>query len=556
MAVSVAVAVFLRWGLADLADWGLDEAATMWLALLRLGGASVPLGLVSSRHVPNMAGAPVLTIPLALFRSPLAISRALSMTHLAVLLLYARALRRSGAPGTAIPLLLLFPGFLLASWSVWNQYYLLALNVLQVSLLVTATDHRLSQRGRVSALAAFLVIAIFLPAVHLLGFAELAASLLIWRAIVASRAVEPASRVPAIALLLAATIAAVFFYWPWVRWTVRESGSPGLDVVVVVAALGAIVAVHRLDRAMPAITDRFERSAAASRFIVGLLWLFLAEAATLPFTGAQVDRHLMVGRPVLGWLFLAGQVLLVLSLVPRVLRVHKDAGRGVPAGQLLTRNFNSPMTAVVLIAFAALTCLCRLPLLPMSLFWSRPDLLLSAIPKLIAPLLLTKPRESHTAESKRWSSSDAVFAAGIAIVIGTALVIALGHLDATGPAGPRAIVPGSEITAVVDALAAQQRASVDGRSIEVAYDVETGIEHPSSEVCGPGRTWFSPGRQYDWLLQVRHGLQNSREGTCDRAVPGLWQIALRGSPIPEGMRVVRQFDHIEIRAAFAGLSRD
>ena len=51
IALVCGVAAVARWRLADLADWGIDESANLWLGSLILDGNAPTVGLASSRGV-------------------------------------------------------------------------------------------------------------------------------------------------------------------------------------------------------------------------------------------------------------------------------------------------------------------------------------------------------------------------------------------------------------------------------------------------------------------------------------------------------------------------
>jgi hypothetical protein len=104
-------------------------------------------------------------------------------------------------------------------------------------------------------------------------------------------------------------------------------------------------------------------------------------------------------------------------------------------------------------------------------------------------------------------------------------------------------VPGSEMRAVADALAG----SANGLSIDVGYDLARGIEWIPGRACNPEHSWYSIGRQYDWLFRRRYGLTNVHEGTCTREAASTWQIGYAGMMTASEMEVVQVFGHLEIR---------
>ena len=170
---AIAVSAYVRWQIADLADWSIDESSNLWLGSLILSGQRITLGLTSSLHVPNLAGAPLLAAPLALLPDLLTISRTLSLAHLAALTVLALTLwRRGGSLTAAIAVLLFFPGLLLASPNLWNQYLTIPLMVIIIPVLLLLADGGGGPVAQAGALVAFALCALALPAIHLAGFAD------------------------------------------------------------------------------------------------------------------------------------------------------------------------------------------------------------------------------------------------------------------------------------------------------------------------------------------------------------------------------------------------
>jgi hypothetical protein len=553
----VAVSAHLRWVLADLADWGLDEAATVWLAWLRLHGQSVPLGLVSSRDVPNMAGAPLLTLPFSLLSSPLSISRALSLSQLAVTLVLVRAVCRRGAPAaTAVPVLTLVPALVLTGFSAWNQYYLTPLVTLQVALLMVWSDHGGTPVTRQWANVGYLAVAALMPAVHLSGFADLTASVLVYCAVRALRGPSrwPVAPVWAIAVVF---VAAWFeFYLPWAAWLAARFGLMAFTLTMCVAVAGAAAIVAAIVGRAPRLVLRASESPGAATLFVALLCVCSAVAMVLPFFGAQIGRRLLLLSRPQGWILLVAQVLMIAALVPGVMRIRRDLRERAGLRRLLERHFTVPACAVLVIAHTTLALAFRVGLMPALLIGARPDLLVPLVPGLLAPLLLISPpggRPSGLARisQRRRLSPEVWLAPGTAAAVVAFYWLAGVTLRGVPQTRYPLFVPGTEMAMAVDSLAAEQRADRTGAAVDVSYDLARGLEWVS-HVCATGRTWFTVGRQYDWLLLTRHGLSNAHEGMCERSGPGRWEIGYRDSPSPPGMRVVERFEHLEIRRLASG----
>jgi hypothetical protein len=207
----------------------------------------------------------------------------------------------------------------------------------------------------------------------------------------------------------------------------------------------------------------------------------------------------------------------------------------------------------VLLAHAVLLSASRLILAPTLLVpGGRSDLLLAITPALFSPLLvLRRPASDSTVAVERARRTPAVDSRlfGLSIVC---TIAAFYWLAMSGLAGVQQwryplFVPASEMTAAIDWIA-DKHTEQDGRgAIDLGYDLERGLERIPVINCQPERSWYSIGRQYDWLLLRRHDLNNVHEGSCDRGARTRWQIGYRGSPVPIGMTIVQTFEHLEIR---------
>jgi hypothetical protein len=540
VAIAIAISIHLRWSLAGLADWGLDEASTIWLAWLGVNGHPVSLGLLSSRDIPNMSGAPLLTLPLALIASPVWISRALSLAQLALLLLFARALCRRGASSVvAVPVMVLMPALMLTSASLWNQYYATDLSALQLTLLVVWADRDASPGLRRSASAGYIGIGLLMPTVHLIGFTDLGATLIVCLAVWTRgpRAEWPAAPGWLIGMMTAVILGVL--YVPWVHWFVERSGAAPVGIVLASTAIAGVGAVIALARAKGPLLQTPAQSRVVARGIAVLLWIFPAVAA-LSFFGAQIGTRLLLLLQPEGYLLLAAQLLVVAALLTFAPAPRTDGVRAVDAADLLRRRFQSPACAAIVIAHTTPALASRIAIMPSLLIGARPDLLASLVPGLLATMLLVKRGRSGA-----WPALP--FATGLVMAVAASYWLAIARLDGVPQSRYPLFVPGSEMTSVVDRLAAVQPEQGTGGTIDVSYDLARGLDWVM-HACGPARPWFTVGRQYDWLLLARHDLRNVHEGSCDRSGPARWQIGYRDAPVPQGMRVVERFEHVEIRA--------
>lgn len=538
---AVALTAYLRWQLADLADWGIDESANLWLASSILSGHDIPLGLLSSHGVPNLSGAPLLATPLAALPELVSISRALSLLHLGALGALSLTLRRrGGTAATTMAILAFFPALLLASSTLWNQYLTIPLAAIIISLLLFLADEPAGAVEQACALVAFVLIALMLPATHLAGFADLVVYSTLLALVLSVRPRRIERSVLAIGVLAVLT-AMAHVYRPWMAWAARFTGPRTFWFAAMIAAVAVTGGIAILMRSAKAAAARAEASQRASWWCFAALCFCLGASAILPFGGAQVGRRLLLlGRPV-GFVLLAAQLGIVLAFLPGVRRVHEDCRRGFTAGALLRKHYSNPTAAAVLLIHAVLLCAARLLLAPTLLIpGGRSDLLLPLTPALLCPLLILRRQGTRSADLR-------MLIASIVCAGGAFSWLAAAGLSAVHQDRYPLFVPASEMRAVVDSLAARHREHGGGDTIDVGYDLDKGIEWVTARGCRPENSWYSIGRQYDWLLRRRYGLSNVREGSCSRQGGTLWQVGYRGLGVPHGMKVVQTFDHLEIR---------
>jgi hypothetical protein len=548
LAVLTAVSVLIRWGVADLSDWGIDEAANLWLGTELLAGREVPTGLTSSRGIPNLAGAPYLASVFSLLPDLQSVSRALSVFHLAALAVLGLSLwRRAGSPLTIAGVLIFFPALLLASPSLWNQYLTIPLTAFVLTLLLFLVDGRPSPAARAAAVVATVLLLLAQPAFHLAAFVDLVVGGALLVAILYLRPVRISTAVAAPGLVLVA-VAVSPLYDPWL---VLMTGSQDrgvrwwMVVVVVVIALtiGGVFG-HRRLRPM---TDRVGRAALGSTLLPWIFFAFIvscaAAAAVIPFWGAQPGRRLLEAGETSGRLLLVAQAGMVLAVTPIIIGIFGDCRNRCDLSTLIRRHFRcGPGAAALLLIYPLLLVSGRFVLEPSILSrWGRSDLLLPLLPALLAPLLVL----GRTARSRA-----ATLATGVWVMLAIA---AFGWLNLAGVSERfRAIhrqpVPPSEMREIVDWVAANHIADGGGGGVDLGYNLERGREWITDHACKPANSWYSIGRPYDWLLRRRHGLTNSREGTCDRRGGAGFQLGFRrDGNTPPDMEVVYVTNALEIR---------
>jgi len=542
---------WVRFGLADLADWGVDEASNLWLATRTITGDVEPLGLVSSVGIRNLAGAPLIAVPLALLPDLLSISRALSMMQLAALAFLGFSLgRRPGERVFAACVLVFFPSMILASFSLWNQYLVLPISATNLALLLFLTEGGGGAVLRAVAASAVAALALFQPAVHLMGFADLAVHLVLLCAVLALRP-RPFSKATAAACLLVVGAAAAVLYSPWILDTFsRLRGRWDLmlfypAVVVVAAGAGALlVRRHGLSAIVERVLAESGHSRTLSWAMLAALLTSLAACAYPSLPGAQPGRRLLAAEDPFGRAMLVVQVALAVSFLPAVHLVTRGCVKGLPCRDVILRCFPTRAPAATLLLvhagllLAGRLILSRTILLPSG----RCDLLVSLVPALLAPSILLV-QETGRVRLRAPCAASATLA--VIVLFSFCLV---GPSRAFRSCFPR-FVPPSEMREVVDWVAARHVQDGGGRVIDLGYDLIHGREWiPELVTRFPGFRWYSIGRPYDWLLMRRHGLVNGHEGAVDRRGGEGFQLGYLCERTPSpAMQVLLRLDRLEIR---------
>ena len=538
LALCLGAAALVRWRLADLATWSIDESANLWLGTLIRDGQAPRVGLASSVGTQNLAGAPLVAAPLSLLPDLLAVSRVLALLQLVALAALALAVaRRSRGRVFAVTALAFCPASLLAASSLWNQYLALPITAGLSALLLAVAER--SGRGGGSAAATLLVALLLLqPALHLAGFADLIAQGGLAVALLALAA--PRARPAALELAVTIAFCALFvLYHPWLQRTFALTPRAALLAYGTAALATAWGAGLVTGLAAP-----LARRAAAAR---GLAWsapavlAVCAGSTVIAFWGAQAGaRELQAG----GWgvALLAAQCAVAALALPALPGMIADCRAGATPRALLRAWFpGRERGAALLLANAALLLAARAALVPSAVLPDgRPDLLLPLLPALQAPALLlivATPR----APLRAWAMG--ICGALAAVVVAFAAFGVTGRFAAHSPR----FVPASEMRALVDWIAAQPDAvDADGR-LDVGYDLGEGYEWLIRVACHPTiAPWYTFSRPFDWLFLRRHGLRAAREGTCTRGAPGRWLVTYRAAQPPAGRRRRLQLEHLVV----------
>lgn len=522
LALCGGAAALVRWRLADLGDWGIDQSANLWLGTLLRDGGGIGVGLVSSTGTPNLAGAPLLAAPLSLLPDLLAVSRALALAQLLALAALARAVAGGGRGGAvALAALAFCPAALLAAPTLWNQYLALPLTAVLAALLL-----RLAEGGGGFVAATLLVTLLLLqPAVHLAGFADLAAEGALALALLGLAAAP--TRPAAVELAVAIGFCALLpLYQPWLARLLPWSPAAAAPAYAVVA-IAAVIAARGVAGRLRFLVGRAADLPALSWTVPAMLAAGAA-SAVVTFWGTPAARLARAGD---GWgvALLAAQVAVATLALPALPGLLAACRAGATPRTLLRAWWpGRERGAALLLANAALLLAVRVALVPAALRpGGRADLLLPLLPALLAPALLlvvVAPRPGLRA----WATAGAG---------GAAVVVCALALLRPGPglyrAHPR-FLPPSELRAVVDWIAAQPGArDADGR-LDVGYDLEQGRAELVRIACSPWTSWYTVSRPFDWLFRRRHGLRDVREGRCARAGGGRWLVTYREAPPPAG----------------------
>jgi len=541
------MSVLFRCGVADRSDWGIDEAANLWLGTQMFSGQEVPTGLVSSRGIPNLAGAPMIAAPLSLLPDLLTVSKVLSFAHLVALAILGLALwKRGGSAVDIAAVLFLFPALVLASISTWNQYLTIPFTALALPLLLLLADDPPGRQSRGWALVAFVLLTFVQPTVHLAAFVDFAVHLVLLILVLALRPQRVSAVVVVPGLILVGLLLS-FLYRPWLIRVGEQYGihanwtATAVALVLVTASAVVILGDHR-----PTL-DRLSSIALSSPYlgwvVLAALIFCVAASSLLTFRGAQAGNRLLRAGEISGGLLFVAQIGLVIAAVPLLWSLLRDCYRGEAFSDAIRRHFScSTRSAVILVTYPILLCGGRMVLEPTLLSpGGRSDLLLPLLPAMLAPLLVLGRPGARRATSVIVRSA-AVLAAAAYIWLGIAGV-SRAYVERFWHS-----IPPSEMREAVDWVAARHLEQGGGRAIDLGYDLEHGREWINEVACRSWTSWYSIGRPYDWLLKRRHGFDNIREGTCDRTGGTGFQLGYRLlDETPADMVVVHTLEHLEIR---------
>jgi len=541
------MSVLFRCGVADRSDWGIDEAANLWLGTQMLSGHEVPSGLVSSRGIPNLAGAPMVAALLSPLPDLLTVSRVLSIAHLMALAILGLALwKRGGSAVEIAAVLFLFPALLLASISMRNQYLTVPFTALALPLLLFLADGRLGRLSRGWALVAFVLLAFAQPTVHLAAFVDLAVHLVLLVLVLAFRPLRVNAVVAASGLILVGVVLS-FLYRPWLSRMGEQFGMranwTATAVAFVLVATSAIVVLRGHWPTLERFSSVALRSPYLGWLVLTALVFCVAASSVLTFGGAQAGNRLLRAGEISGGLLFVAQIGLVAAAVPLLWSLFRDCCRGEASSETIRRHFScSSKSAAILVVYPILLCGGRLAVEPTLLApTGRGDLLLPLLPAMLAPLLVLGRPGARRATSVVVRSA-AVLAAAAYISLGTAGV-SRAYVERFWGS-----IPPSEMREAVDWVAARHLEQGGGKVIDVGYDLERGREWINEVACRSWTSWYSIGRPYDWLLKRCHGFDNIHEGACDRTGGTGFQLGYRLlDETHSDMVVVHILEHLEIR---------
>lgn len=521
---------------ADYADWGIDESVNLWLATKIVSGDPEPLGLISSVGIPNLAGAPLMTVPLTWMPDLVWVSRGLSLFSLVGLSLLAGSLRKKGTiPLCSFAVLLCFPSLLLASgnlWNLWNQFLLLPLSALSVALLLALLRRSDEGMSYGHTCVVFLFLAFLKPAVHLIGCVDWFADLLLLSMVFVLRGPPRPHRSTFLSLLIL-FIPLGLLYVPWsiefLRWTDVRWGRgavllSGLGIVSVLGTGGLLIRRFGLRNLLTEAEKIFGESRGVGWALLFFLLLILTAAGTVSFLGVQSGNRLLRSGASAGVAVFLCQCLLILPLGCMVFRGFPVCLRGKAARDLIHRLFPlQPREGVFLLVYAVLLLFSRQLLVP-RLLWvvGRADLFVSLVPAMLAPACLMLEVGEFPMVRR--------------VVVFTAFmsILSMGWLGVMGP---------------TRVLAGQHRKQGGEGEIDLGYDlIGDRFWIPDITAQGTHERWYSIGRPYDWLLLRRHGIRNAHEGRPDRTTVGRLQLGyVYEGPAPEGMRLVYELPHLHVR---------
>ena len=531
------ISLAARWVLADLASWDSDESGTLWLGREMAQGRGSWVGLPSSRDIPQLAGASIISAPLSLLPDLLNASRGLSMLQFVALLGLGVTIGRTAyARAVALAVLILFPGVVLASFGFWNNYMTMPFTAASMAGLLMVAREDTSPRTRSLAVALTAAFLLFLPTVHLVCFADLAIGSVLLVGLTLFRA--SLLHIPLMLLGLAVVATPAFWqYGEWISYAVGEfSGDRAIyawyGVALIVTALAGLLflwwmgAKEFLIRTLEGLGQSRAASYALLFLVIGgvLLSVIAANFGVLPmmkFLGAA---------ELAAFLLLAGHIGLGLSFRGPIRHGLAVFYERLPAAAWL-REWSCHRSAETFVAlmYMGLVVSARLVVMP-TLFspiggQGRSDLLVPLIPVLLTPVLLyavARPSVLGTL------AKAATFSALVLIYLMITAPTAAYHA-----AWPRRVAA-SEIRDVVDWIAEHAPTSAAGPVVNVCYFPAPAPGQSGGLVCErdtyPGIPTSLAGLPYDLLFERRHKLRNiSMDEDVEADVPIFYVVYRTGT---------------------------
>ncbi|MFC2083696.1 hypothetical protein ACFLS9_01430 [Bacteroidota bacterium] len=544
------ISALVRYGLADLSEWSIDEASNLWLASRITEGEMEQLGLLSSIGIRNLVGAPLMAVPFTFLPDLLSVSRGLAFLHLVPLAILGFFIgNRKGGKVFASFILIFFPSMIFASFNLWNQYLIIPISVTNLILLLWLLEGQGGAVLRASTASAIVALSLVQPAVHLICFVDLIVQLVLLGAVLVIRP-YPFSRVTAMVWTLVILALGTAIYYPWIADTIlrmqgRWLSSFRVIVLLVVAATTGIILVRfkGFKSFLEKILTYIGQSRLFSWVIPVFLFFALFSCAVTSLWGIHIGRRLLEAIDSFGLMILAVQVILSLLLLPPLFVMLRECWRGLSCRDLIQKYYPNRSSAATLLLFHAIFLFGGRFILSPTIFspFGRSDLLLPLVPALLAPCILLVLETGY-----KKISIMSITGVTVTIVILCTFAI-FGPTEVFWSKYPH-FVPPSEMCETVDWIAEQHKENNSRREIDLGYDLIHGLEWLPGITRFPEFRWYSIGRPYDWLLLRRHGIVNAREGTVDRTGGTGFQIGFRCEHDSlSTMRIIHQTAHLEIR---------
>jgi hypothetical protein len=508
IALLVALFVFIvlvdRVAWASVASWREDQAANIWLGYTRTA-LQVPVGLISSMHLPNPNGLIMASVLLSRLPDLWVIGTVLGLVQ-AALLVWVGWLMTHDVKLLAVIIGPLLSSIALRGTSVdlWGQWTLIPINCLFMAGLLIFL-----RRSTLWALPIIIAACLMAPSIYLSGIVNAIVYVLLTTLVGILRPPGHEKRLWVAPLLTSAGIIALSLWLTWAPYF-REVGT---DEIIQVASGWSRSAAGRLLTAVVSII----------RFPVASLDQFASRDLYL---GGQLEPEIVSPALWSGYLLLLRHSRLqgIICYVSILLGCASLVVRRRPLVELVASANRAPAIGVVLMSVFVVACYVVAPLIggPAWGEGERHDQVMQFLPFILVlwflgPLLLESPGwiQPHL---RRLTWISAALFTTVSLVIG--LLVVKDNLTYRGRKLTNADVPLMDKLRLVDFVARDWKAASASPEIPIDYDLGGGRWDWITDFGAAYLEWYPApytiGRAFDYQLLRSYGLRNVQEGIQQR----------------------------------------